>query len=238
MSDNQKHIKHIALVPDGNRRWATKKGLKPWEGHDAGAKKLADFLHWSLIDYDIPIITVYALSTENLIRRTKEEIMHLVDVYNHYFTKLLDSDLVNEHKVGVKILGAIETLPKPLVDVLDYVMDSTKNHTKKMINFMMPYGGRYEILHATKRIVEDVVFGKLKLDDIDEFTYPNYLFTKGLPDPDVIIRTAEKRLSNFLLWQTAYSEVYFFDKYWPDFEKEDLEFVVEDFPKRQRRFGK
>ncbi len=231
-------IKHIALVPDGNRRWATKNGLKPWEGHEAGAKKLEEFLYWAFEDFDIPIVTVYALSTENFIRRTKEEIMHLVDVYNRYFSKLLDSDLVKNNEVGVRILGAVETLPEPLVKLLGYVIDYTRDKTRHLINFMMPYGGRYEIISATRRIVEDVLSNKLKLSDIDEHTYPNYLFTKGLPDPDVVIRTAEKRLSNFLLWQTAYSEVYFFDKYWPEFDRKDLEFVVEDFPRRQRRFGK
>ena len=231
-------ISHLALVPDGNRRWATKNGLKPWEGHEAGAKKLADFLHWAFLDYGIPFVTVYALSTENLIRRTREEIMHLVEVYTRYFNRLLESDLVNTYKVGVRVLGAVETLPSPLVSLLDSVIESTKNHSKKLVNFMMPYGGRFEILHATKRIVEDVLVGKLKPSDIDEMIYSQYLFTKGLPDPDVIIRTAEKRLSNFLLWQTAYSEVYFFNKYWQEFKKKDLEFVVDDFPKRQRRFGK
>ncbi len=231
-------IRHLALIPDGNRRWATKNGLKPWEGHDAGARKLADFLNWAFVDYDIPIVSVYALSTENLTRRTAEELRHLVKVYREYFKKLLESSLVHDHEVRVNILGAINLLPKELIPLLKKVMDKTRGYMKHTINFLMPYGGRYEIVHATRRIVEDVLAGKLKKEDISDLNYPNYLFTAGQPDPDVIVRTAEKRLSNFMLWQTAYSEVYFFNKYWPEFEKEDLEFVVKDFPKRQRRFGK
>lgn len=229
---------HVAIIPDGNRRWASGKGLVPWEGHRAGARVADKLFDWCFIKHDIPIVSLYALSTENLTNRSKEELEPLWQIYEEYFRKIAEDERVHTHHIKIDVLGDKASLPHYLESTIDNVMEKTKAYSEHLLNFLMPYGGRYEIVEATRCIVRDIREKKLGIGDLNQEIFAQYLFTRDMPDPDLVIRTAEKRMSNFLLWQTVYSKVYFVDKYWPDFNLQDLEAILRDYSARKRRFGK
>lgn len=228
--------KHIAVVPDGNRRWAKQRGLRPWEGHNAGIKVVEKFLDWCL-KYNIPMISFYSLSMDNLKKRSKNEVKHITNILKNELMRLAEDERVHNNKVKVKVLGDIKSLPKDVKKAVDYVTEKTKKYNKITLNFLMPYSGRYEILRAIDNIIKDINKGKLKPKNLSEKLFEKYLFTNGESDPDLVIRTAEKRMSDFMIWQTAYSEIFFIDKYWPDFNVNDFKIILEEFSRRERRFG-
>ncbi len=225
---------HIAIIMDGNRRWAKEKNLEVKQGHYAGAenlKKIAQYANKIGIKY----MTVYAFSTENW-KRSENEVKALMMILKNYIEKLLERTSANNIKIN--ILGDISRLEIGLQNSINKIIDKTKNNTGLTLNIAFNYGGRAEILRATKQIAEEVHEGKLDLEKIDEKCIENHLYTKGQPDPDILIRTSgEIRISNFLLWQLAYTEFIFIDKYWPDFNENDIEESIHIFQKRHRKFG-
>ncbi len=225
---------HIAIIMDGNRRWAKEKNLEVKQGHYAGAenlKKIAQYANKIGIKY----MTVYAFSTENW-KRSENEVKALMMILKNYIEKLLERTSANNIKIN--ILGDISRLEIGLQNSINKIIDKTKNNTGLTLNIAFNYGGRAEILRATKHIAEEVHEGKLDLEKIDEKCIENHLYTKGQPDPDILIRTSgEIRISNFLLWQLAYTEFIFIDKYWPDFNENDIEESIHIFQKRHRKFG-
>lgn len=225
---------HIAIIMDGNRRWAKEKNLEVKQGHYAGAENLEKIAQYAN-KIGIKYITVYAFSTENW-KRSENEVKALMMILKNYIEKLLERTSANNIKIN--ILGDISRLEIGLQNSINKIIDKTKNNTGLTLNIAFNYGGRAEILRATKQIAEEVHEGKLDLEKIDEKCIENHLYTKGQPDPDILIRTSgEIRISNFLLWQLAYTEFIFIDKYWPDFNENDIEESIHIFQKRHRKFG-
>lgn len=229
---------HIAIILDGNRRWARKRGMPPWYGHLKGAEKAEEALYWCL-ELGIKTVTLYVLSTENL-GRSPEELERLFEILRTYLKRALSDERIDRYRVKVKAIGKLELLPDDVRELIRELERKTEGYDSHYLNIAIAYGGRAEILEAVRKIVRDVGRGALDADLIDERTFERYLFTSHLPNPspDLIIRTSgEERLSNFLLWQAAYSELVFLDVYWPEFRKIDLLRAVKLYQKRQRRFG-
>jgi len=229
---------HVALILDGNRRWARARGLPSWAGYEAGAKRAEEVLRWCL-DLGVKIVTLYVLSTENL-RRPREELREIFRVLKRYLKKALESKELDKYQVRVKALGKLDLLPPDLRELLKLVERHTAKYDKHFLNIAVAYGGRAEIVEAVKRVLNDYQKGLIKPEDLNEKTFERYLYTSHLPkpDPDLVIRTSgEVRLSNFLLWQLAYSELVFVDVPWPDFRRIDLLRAIRTYQKRQRRFG-
>ena len=225
---------HIAIIMDGNRRWAKEKNLEVKQGHYAGAENLEKIAQYAN-KIGIKYMTVYAFSTENW-KRSENEVKALMMILKNYIEKLLERTSANNIKIN--ILGDISRLEIGLQNSINKIIDKTKNNTGLTLNIAFNYGGRAEILRATKQIAEEVHEGKLDLEKIDEKCIENHLYTKGQPDPDILIRTSgEIRISTFLLWQLAYTEFIFIDKYWPDFNENDIEESIRIFQKRHRKFG-
>ena len=225
---------HIAIIMDGNRRWAKEKNLEVKQGHYAGAENLEKIAQYAN-KIGIKYMTVYAFSTENW-KRSENEVKALMMILKNYIEKLLERTSANNIKIN--ILGDISRLEIGLQNSINKIIDKTKNNTGLTLNIAFNYGGRAEILRATKQIAEEVHEGKLDLEKIDEKCIENHLYTKGQPDPDILIGTSgEIRISNFLLWQLAYTEFIFIDKYWPDFNENDIEESIHIFQKRHRKFG-
>lgn len=225
---------HIAIIMDGNRRWAKEKNLEVKQGHYAGAENLEKIAQYAN-KIGIKYMTVYAFSTENW-KRSENEVKALMMILKNYIEKLLERTSANNIKIN--ILGDISRLEIGLQNSINKIIDKTKNNTGLTLNIAFNYGGRAEILRATKQIAEEIHEGKLDLEKIDEKCIENHLYTKGQPDPDILIRTSgEIRISNFLLWQLAYTEFIFIDKYWPDFNENDIEESIRIFQKRHRKFG-
>ena len=225
---------HIAIIMDGNRRWAKEKNLEVKQGHYAGAENLEKIAQYAN-KIGIKYMTVYAFSTENW-KRSENEVKALMMILKNYIEKLLERTSANNIKIN--ILGDISRLEIGLQKSINKIIDKTKNNTGLTLNIAFNYGGRAEILRATKHIAEEVHEGKLDLEKIDEKCIENHLYTKGQPDPDILIRTSgEIRISNFLLWQLAYTEFIFIDKYWPDFNENDIEESIHIFQTRHRKFG-
>jgi tritrans,polycis-undecaprenyl-diphosphate synthase [geranylgeranyl-diphosphate specific] len=229
---------HIAIILDGNRRWASQKVLDPWLGHEKGAEKIEELLDWCL-RLDVKSVTLYTFSTENF-RRTSAEIGEIMRIAEEWFRKILIDKRIHGDKIRVKVLGRVALLPEELRQLIDEVEKATENYDRHFLNFAFAYGGRAEIVDAARKIAEEVNSGKLKPDAVNEKTFEQYLYTSHMPqqDPDMIIRTSgEERLSGFLIWQSAYSELFFLDVYWPDFRLIDLLRAVRTFQRRKRRFG-
>jgi len=226
------HIpQHIVLFPDGNRRWARAKGMHTLEGHKQGYNNLLDFSEWCK-NRGVKILTAFGFSTENW-NRTKEEVDYLMNLLE----KCLIDNLEKYEKEGtkVRVIGQRERLPESLKKAIKIVEKATENNSNLFLNLAISYGGKWDILNAVKKIIEE----KIPTDKIDEKLFESYLSTAGLPSPDLIIRAGgEKRMSNFVLWQAAYSELYFSPKLWPDFTEQDLDLALEEFDQRSRRFGK
>ncbi len=225
--------KHVAIIMDGNRRWAKKNGKTTPQGHKEGAetlKRLAKFANKLGIKY----MTVYAFSTENW-KRAEDEVGAIMKLLKYY---ILDFFKSNDDNVKVKVIGKIEELPKDIYEEIKAVEEKTKNNTGMVLNIAFNYGGRDEITTATKNIAKLVLEGKLNLQDITEETISQNLYTANQPDPDLLIRTSgEERISNFLPWQIAYSEFVFSDKYWPEYSDEDFIDSIAIYQCRNRRFG-
>jgi tritrans,polycis-undecaprenyl-diphosphate synthase [geranylgeranyl-diphosphate specific] len=228
---------HIAIIMDGNRRLAEKLGVKPWKGHRMGAEKLEEVLDWC-IDLGIKNITAYAFSMENF-RRPKKEVEELFDLFEEYFYKIAKDERIHRNRTRVKAIGRVELFPERVRKAIAEAESCTRNYHKFKLNIAIAYGGRQEILDAVKKIAREVKTGELDADTIDEKTMARYLYTNGLPDPDLVIRTSgEERISGFLLWQSAYSELYFCESYWPGFRKIDLLRAIRTYQQRERRFGR
>lgn len=227
--------KHIAIVMDGNGRWATRQGLSRPEGHFQGYRTLRKIVE-DAADMGIKVLTVYAFSTENW-RRPKEEIEALMTLFINAARAELDD--MNQLNVRMLLSGRIDQLPEATREQLICDVEATKNNTRITLNLALNYGGRAELVDATHKIVERAVAGEIKPEDVDEQLISQNLYSPGLPDPDLLIRTAgEMRISNFLLWEIAYAELYVTQTLWPDFTKEDLEKAILDYQGRTRKFGK
>jgi tritrans,polycis-undecaprenyl-diphosphate synthase [geranylgeranyl-diphosphate specific] len=227
---------HVAIIMDGNRRYAKEFGLLISEGHEKGRERLESILEWCM-EIGVKMLTVYAFSTEN-VGREKAEVDELMRMFVQNFRRLADEERVHKHKIRVKVLGQRELLPPDLREAIRYAEEKTEAYNEYFFNIAVGYGGREEILHAIRDIAGAVRDGKLEVNDITEKTFSEYLYTKDMPDPDLILRTSgEERISNFLLWQLAYSELYFSDVYWPGFRKIDFLRAVRAYQLRKRRFG-
>ena len=226
--------RHIAIIMDGNRRWAKAKGMPGKAGHKEGAKTLEKIVRYAN-KIGLEYITVYAFSTENW-KRTEDEVGTLMALLQNYlddYSKRADTE-----NIKVKILGDVSVLSAGMQKSIKKCMERTKDNTGVTFNIALNYGGRNEILSAVKKIAQDVKDDKLKVDDITEEVISNNLYTKGEPDPDLVIRTSgELRTSNFLPWQIVYSEFLFLEKLWPDFTEEDLDNAILEYQKRNRKFG-
>ena len=236
--ENRLKPEHIAIILDGNRRWASEKVLNPWLGHEKGAEKVEELLDWCL-KLDVKSVTLYAFSTENF-RRTSDEVQEIMRIAEQRFRTLLTDERIRKDKIRVKVIGRVGLLPESLQQLIGTVEKSTENYTEHFLNFAFAYGGRAEIVDAARKIAEEVHDGRLDPKNVDEKTFEQHLYTSHMPqqDPDLIIRTSgEARLSGFLLWQSAYSELCFLDVYWPDFRVIDLLRAVRTFQKRKRRYG-
>ena len=228
-------IKHIAIIMDGNRRWAKSHNLDTKLGHKKGAEVLETISRYCN-KIGLEYLTVYAFSTENW-KRTKEEvgaIMLILQMYLDRFLKTADLD-----NIKLRILGDIDGVPEELRKKMIQMEERTKDNTGLNLNIAFNYGGRAEIVRATQRIAQDELDGKMEIKDINEDTISNNLYTCGQSDPDLVIRTSgELRMSNFLPWQITYSEFLFLDKYWPDFTSEDIDNAINEYNNRHRRIGK
>lgn len=226
--------KHIAIIMDGNGRWAKEKGKKRTWGHREGSKVLQNICK-DAYDLGVEYITVYAFSTENW-QRPDEEVNFLMELLRQY----LKDSIKNSKKdnMRVRVIGKKEGLPEDIINKINELENASMNYTGLKLQIALNYGGRDEILRAINQYVKDVKINDNVIDNIDEKSFSEYLDTKGIPDPELMIRTSgEIRLSNFLLWQLAYSEFYFTNKYWPDFNKNDLIEAIIDYNKKERRFG-
>ena len=226
--------KHVAIILDGNGRWAKAKGLPRNAGHVQGAKVVEDMCE---ITYNMGIqsFTVYAFSTENW-SRPKDEVDALMKLLRNYMVNA--KKRANKNNMCVRVIGDKTGLDKDLQESILDLEESTKDNTGLHFQIAINYGGRDEITRAVRRLSADVAEGKLEADSITDETINSYLDTAGLPDPDLLIRTCgEQRISNFLLWQLAYTEFYFCDKAWPDFNKKELELAIESYNTRNRKFG-
>ncbi len=233
--DKENMPKHIAIIMDGNRRWAKEKGLDGKLGHKAGAEALEELTYFAN-DIGLKYLTVYAFSTENW-KRTEEEVGALMLLLKSYVDKFLKK--ANNNNIRVRILGDIERLDKGLKDSINEIVEKSSKNTGLTLNIAFNYGGRAEMVRAVKQISEKVLDNKLSIDDITEQTISDNLYTCGEPDPDLLIRTSgELRLSGFLLWQVAYTEFLFLDKYWPDFSKDDLLEAIQTYQNRKINLGK
>ena len=226
--------RHVAIIMDGNRRWARNKGVDYRIGHKEGAKTLENIVRYAK-KIGIKYITVFAFSTENW-KRSREEVgalMLLLKTYLDTYSKKADTE-----GIRVRVLGDVSALSEGLRESIKKLEERTKDNTDINFNILINYGGRADILRATKNIAEKVKNGEISIDDIDEELFSNNLYTVGLPDPDVVVRTSgELRTSGFLTWQIVYSEFIFLDKKWPDFTNEDLDEVVRIYQGRKRNFG-
>ncbi len=226
--------KHIAIIMDGNGRWAKKRGLPRVAGHREGVKSVRDVVE-ACAQLGVKYLTLFAFSTENW-RRPKEEI----DTLMKLLVRTLHSETENLHKNDIKLIaiGDIEALPKEVRKELKEAIEKTKNNKRMVLNLALSYSGRWEIIEAVREIARDVKRGKIRIEEIDDKLFSNYLKTAGIPDPDLLIRTSgEFRISNFLLWQLAYTELYITDCLWPDFRRKHLYEAIRDYQRRERRFG-
>jgi undecaprenyl diphosphate synthase len=221
---------HVAIIMDGNGRWALEKGLPRVSGHKAGTENLREVIEAS-VEFGVKVLTIYAFSTENW-NRPQEEIQGLMRI----FKTMLDKELMNLHENGVQLrhFGRLDRIEKTLKKRVLEAIELTKDNQTLILNVAFNYGGRDEILRAVRGIIKD----GLSADDVDEDTFSHYLYSAECPDPDLIIRTSgELRCSNFLIWQGAYSEWYFTPTYWPDFGREELHQALSSFNQRERRYG-
>ena len=228
---------HIGLIVDGNRRFARSQGLESNEGHNLGSEKLEDFLRWCW-RMEIRIVTLYAFSTENH-SRSEEEVVYLMNLILRKLREFQTDPVIRDEKVRIRVIGRREDISDEMNEEIRKVEAMTHNHDRFLLNIAVSYGGRAEIVDAVRKLVAEVVEGQLKIDDIDESSFAQYLYTEGIPDPDLIIRTSgEERLSGFLIWQSAYSELYFTEVYWPAFRMIDFWRAIRVYQQRERRFGK
>ncbi len=228
---------HIAIIMDGNRRYAREVlNTEPMEGHKLGKEKLDEVVHWCL-DLKIHHLTVYAFSTENF-NRDPSEVDYIMELLEQALYEFGDDTEVHDNKVSIKVIGDRDLLPENVLKAAEYAEEKTKDYTNFTFNVAIAYGGRQDITNALRSIAQKVVDGEIDIDDINEEMISSCISTSETPDPDLILRTSgEIRISNFLLWQMAYSELYFTDVYWPGFRYIDLLRAIRTYQQRTRRYG-
>jgi undecaprenyl diphosphate synthase len=222
--------RHVAIIMDGNGRWARRRGMPRAAGHRAGTENLRNILR-DAVDFGIEVLTIYAFSTENW-KRPRQEVDFLLRLIEH----VIDSELDELNRSGIRIrhIGHLEGLSQRVADKVRYAQDITRNNDRLILNVAFNYGGRMDVVDAVRQLLADGV----PAEEVDEKAISERLSTAGLPDPDLIIRTAgEMRLSNFLIWQAAYAEFYSTPTYWPDFNRAELHRALQDYAQRERRFG-
>lgn len=225
---------HVAIIMDGNGRWAKRRGLPRIAGHRAGVETISRVVEEAL-RLGVKVLTFYAFSVENW-SRPKKEIYALMRLLEIYLVKKKEEFL--KHGIRLNVIGRLSDLPEGVRQGIEKLKNATKDNSKLIFNLALSYGARPEIIDAVKRVAKDVSLGKLNAENLDERILSSYLYTANLPDPDLLIRTSgEMRISNFLLWQISYAELYFTDKLWPDFTKKDFVEAIEAYQKRERRFG-
>ena len=235
ISPNDNLPNHLAIIMDGNGRWANQQGKPRAFGHEAGFKAVREIVE-ACAKRQIPFLTLYAFSTENWLRPKKE-----VDILMRILLSALKSELATmlRHNIRLQTVGGISTLPAIILDELDRVVEQTASNTGMVLTLALSYGGREEIVAMTRKLAEKVKNGLIHPDHIDASVVNEHLYTADLPDVDLLIRTSgERRISNFLLWQSAYAELYFTERFWPDFKEEHLVEALMDYQNRERRFGK
>ena len=226
--------KHIAFIMDGNGRWAKKRLMPRTFGHKNGCEAIIKVLR-ACREFNIKYVSLYAFSTENW-KRDKEEVSYLMELIDEYFVKYQEK--FNEHNVKVIVSGFKENLPEKVKNTIEKVENATKDKTGQVLNICFNYGSQKELVMATKAIAKDVLEGKININDINEDTISNNLFTREMPPVDLMVRSSgEQRISNFLLYQIAYAELYFTKVHWPDFDKDIVYECLKEFESRQRRFG-
>lgn len=235
--------KHVAIIPDGNRRWAKSLGLNPNIGHEVGYERLEEVLKW-LWDLGVKVVTVYAMSYENCLKRSEDEKNFLFNIMKRSINKFVSERTHEKYGVRVKFAGRLDLIPEDLRSSISEVEDLSSSCTNRFLNIALCYGGRQEILDAVRALAKEIASGQLKPSEVNEDSFRRYLtITSGLPsddlaEPDLVIRTSgELRISNFLLWYIAYSELYFCDAYWPEFRRIDLLRAIRSYQRRERRFG-
>jgi undecaprenyl diphosphate synthase len=227
--------KHVAIIMDGNGRWAKRRGLPRIAGHRAGIKSVREIIE-TASESNINYLTLYAFSSENW-KRPKKEVNSLMNILRQYLQKELKT--LKEKNIRLKAIGKINSLPSAVKKNLHKAINETKNNQGLTLVLALSYGSQDEIIQAVKKIVTDVKGGKINKKQISKELFSQYLYTSDMPNPDLLIRTSgELRLSNFLLWQSSYTEFYFSRKLWPDFKKRDFKRILNNFKKRERRFGK
>jgi len=221
---------HIVLFPDGNRRWAKGRGLNSFDGHKQGYRNLTEFTEWCK-NRGVKVVTAFGFSTENW-NRSKEEVTYLMKLLENGLLESLEK--FSKNGVRVRIIGQRERLPQHLQEAIEKVEDATKNNKNLLLNLAISYGGKWDIIQAVQKTIQQGI----PAASIDETSFGTLLSTSGSPDPDFVIRAGgEMRLSNFVLWQAAYAELYFSPKFWPEFSKEDLDVALVEIDRRTRRFG-
>ena len=226
--------KHIAIIMDGNGRWAKQRGLPRTMGHRAGIKSVRRVVE-ACVELKVPVLTLYAFSVENW-QRPKLEIHTLMRLLSEFLEKEIDE--MNEHDICFMAIGRLGELPDFVKTRLSRTIEATSRNKGLVLNLALNYGGRSEIVDAVKKIAQKVRRSELNPEEINEASFSQFLYTQGIPDPDLLIRTSgEMRVSNFLLWQISYSEIVVTKKLWPDFNKNDLEKAIQEFQTRERRFG-
>ena len=225
---------HLAIIMDGNGRWAKERGLPRSAGHKEGAKSVRRVIT-SCLDFNIPILTIYAFSTENW-KRPKQEIVYLLKLFERFLSKEKANLIKNNIKIN--FIGRLNNLPDSLTEKMKELHESTISNNKLILNVAINYGGRAEIVDALKSIALKIKEKKLNIEEINENTIKDNLYTHNLPDPDLLIRTAgEMRISNFMIWQIAYTELWVTPVYWPDFDENNLIEAIRNFQKRVRKYG-
>jgi undecaprenyl diphosphate synthase len=235
MMSNNKIPKHVAVIPDGNRRWAKKRGLQPWEGHDVGAKMIEKIVRKAR-DLGIQYISIWGSSKENLVKRPIRERQELINIYTKYFEKLINSEEVEKDDVRINIIGGWrEQLPKNLVNLLEGGIEKTKHHHKYHVNFFLSYSGDDEMIAAIREIIKDC----RDIATVTKDTVKKHLFTKDLPPVDYLIRTGgEPHLSTgFMMWDIANAQLFFSDLHFPEFDEREFEKAIADYARRMRRHG-
>ncbi len=226
--------RHVAIIMDGNGRWATQRGRPRLFGHHAGAKRVREIVE-ACPEIGVEYLTIFAFSTENW-KRTQVEVAGLMSLFRRYISK--ETQTLSKFGARVRFIGDRVRLDDKLIRLMNDLEDATAHNTRVHLTIALNYGGRDEVARATQRLAMDVAAGHLHPDDVDEETLPRYLDTYVLPDPDLVIRTSgEARISNFLLWQSAYAEYEFIDTLWPDFSKEEFRALCAAYGGRDRRFG-
>jgi len=229
--------KHVSIIMDGNRRFAWSKSSVVGVGHSEGKEKLKEVMNW-VLDLGVPYFTVYALSTENISERGDDELEVLYDLYVSGLREISEDSRIHERGVRVQVVGRLEMLPQRVRDAISKAEEVTSEYSNFTFTVCLAYGGREEIVDAVKSVAIDHASGNLDVDSIDSSEITSRMYASELPDPDLVIRTSgEERISNFLLWQIAYSELHFSDVFWPSFSKADLYEAIESYQYRRRRYG-